>query len=168
MPYLHARTLIFAKKIELERLQIVPTRRTPPPSWTAHSATASAATLARVVLDKVTVRPVEVAGRLSGSRGAHIGPGGRVVRCVARRARKACKDDGQGRGVGRGEGLQGLSASPGGWWARIDPWLGQGPPWSTVVRPWSWAGGSRGPKWATLGWLAGQGCGGLSRSEDIC
>jgi hypothetical protein len=101
MPYNHLRTLTFQPKNELERFQIVPTCRTPLPSGQhARRPHLSAATLARVVLAKVTVRSVEVAGRLSRGGGAHIGPGGRVGGCVARRARKACKDDGQGRGCG--------------------------------------------------------------------
>ena len=153
MPYNHLRTLTFHSNIELEHFKSSQPAD-PPPVWTARSATASADALARVVFAKVAVRSVEVAGRLSRGGGAHIGSGGRVGGCVARRARKACKDDGQGRGVGRGEGLQGLSAGPGGWWARIDPWLGQGPPWSTVVRPWSWAGGLPGAK-IGHSWLAG-------------
>ena len=89
-----------------------------------------------------------------------------VVR--AGRACEACKGDGQGRGIGRGEGRQGLAAGPEGWWDRIGRWLEQGPPWAPVVRPWGWAGGCRGLERATYDWLAGQGGGVPSRSGDIC
>ena len=77
-------------------------------------------------------------------------------------------DGGQGQGIGRREGCQGLSAGPGGWWARIDPCREQGLPWAPVVRLWSWAGGCRGPEWATYYWLAGQGGDGPSSLGDIC
>ena len=71
----------------------------------ATDGTASATMLRLEVVAKVTTRPVEVSGRLSSSRGAHLGRSGRVGGCAgngthARRAKGMCW-----RGIGQGEGF---------------------------------------------------------------
>ena len=92
-----------APKITSEKNKIL---SAPPPTPTAPGGRTrrgtSTATSARVVLAKVTVRPVEVAGRLSSGGGAHLGRSGRVGGCAgkgthARRAKVMC-----GRGIGQG------------------------------------------------------------------
>ena len=71
----------------------------------ATGGTASATMLRLEVAAKVTFRSVEVTGRLSSCRGAHLGRSGRFGGCAgngthARRAKVMV-----GRGNGRGEGF---------------------------------------------------------------